>query len=288
MRRRSFIASTIAGIGAVSGCLSNGPTSPSTGSPTDAPQTDQPPSATESTATPTAGPTPTYDVTVESLQLQYGLVKPSSPDSIGIFDPEAPYLVASIRVDGPLSYDEFGLQMGDVWHSPTKPERLYRTSWGDDQWYEPGRTSGLMMFDAPKKPTEHLRMSWPGGEHPIDEAIVERLDGSPPKFSASIDVPSTHAGTNSPPVEIEVTNEGEQPGRFFGALNRTGPLIAYTPIARLSELVPAGDSTTIEIADGWGGTPAEDRIGDDETDVTYRLYYAGGEDSARIRLVEPS
>lgn len=283
MRRRSFVASTLAGIGTISGCLAT-----DSASPPSEPETNEPPMTTANTPTATAEPTPTYDVTVGSLQLQYGLVKPNSPDSIGITNPEAPYLVASVHVDGPLEYDEFGLTMGDVRHSPTKPERLYRTSWGDDQWYEAGRGAGLLVFDAPSMPTKHLRMTWPGGEQPIDEAIIDRIDGSPPQFTASIDVPETTSSTDAPPVEIEVSNEGEKPGRFLGALNRTGPLIAYAPIARLSELVPARATSTITVSDSWAGLPDEERIGDDSPDVTYRLDYAGGDDSARIRLVDSS
>lgn len=289
VRRRPFIASTLAGIGAISGCIASDPASPAGESPTN-----ELPTTTASTPTATAEPTasaeptPAADVAVQSLQLQYGLVTPNSPDSIGLFKPDTPYLVASVRVDGPLEYDGFGLTMGDVRYSPTKPERLYRTSWGDDHWYDRGRGTGLLLFEAPTKPTDNLRLTWPGGHEPVDDAILERLDGNPPEFTATIDVPAAHSGTAAPPVAIEVSNEGEKPGRFLGALNRTGPLVAYAPIARLSELVPGGEASTIAVSDSWGGMPGEERLGDGDPDVTYRLDHIGGEDSATIRLVEPS
>jgi len=144
-------------------------------------QSDGPP-PTEPTPTPRAGE-PAAGVTVDAIELQYGVVTPTTPDSIGVSNPDTPFLVASIRVDGSLSWEAFGLRMGDVRYSPTRLDRLYRTSWGDDHWYERGRTDGLVLFEAPSGATEHLRLTWPGGEHPVDEDLVARLNASAPRFS---------------------------------------------------------------------------------------------------------
>ncbi|RMB23797.1 hypothetical protein ATH50_1027 [Haloplanus aerogenes] len=248
-----------------------------------------PPTGTRTrTATPTRTDEPTADVTVESLHLQYGVVTPSSPDSIGISHADTPYLVASVRVDGPLSWEAFGLRMADVRYAPTRLDRLYRTTWGEDHWYERGRSDGLVLFEAPSTATDDLQLIWPGGERPVDDGIVARLDGETPRLSASFDVPETHDGRTAPDITIDVTNEGSTAGRFLGALNRVGPVVAYTPVTRLSRLVPAGESETISVADSWGGSPAEERLGDGEPDVTYRLDYPGGEDAAAIRLRDPS
>lgn len=274
MRRRAFVASAGGALAALTGCLwsrGSGGATPTTRTRT-------------ATGTPTAATS--ADVTVESVRLQYGIVTPTTPDSIGLSNPNTPYLVASVQVDGPLSWDEFGLRMADVRYSPTRPDRLYRTSWGDDRWYESGRSGGLVLFEAPPGATEHLRLTWPGGERPIDDGIVTRLNSSVPRFSASVNVPTSHDGRTAPDVAVEVTNEGSTAGRFLGALNRTGPLVAYLPVARLSELVAPGERTTISVADSWGGTPADERVGDGEPDVTYRLDFVGGEDTAEIRLVD--
>jgi hypothetical protein len=278
VKRRTFVTSTGGTLAALAGCLGSGSRRESGGTtPTD---------ESTVTATPTSTDEPTAEVTVESLHLQYGVVTPTSPDSIGVSNPDTPYLVASVRVDGPLSWEAFGLRMGDVRYGPTRLDRLYRTSWGDDHWYERGRTDGLVLFEAPTEPTNHLRLTWPGGERPIDEGIVTRLGAAPPRLSASLDVPKSHDSVTAPPVTVEVTNEGSTASRFIGGLNRTGPRVAYTPIARLSELVAAGERKTISVTDSWGGRPADERIGDDAPDVTYRLDFVGGEDAAEIRLVD--
>jgi len=280
MHRRAFLTSAGGALAALTGCLGGGGADEST------PTAASSPTAAATPTTPVTSGDPAAGVTVESLHLQYGVVTPTTPDSIGVSNPDAPYLVASVRVDGPLSWEAFGLRMGDVRYGPTRIDRLYRTSWGDDRWYERGRTDGLVLFDAPAGATEHLRLTWPGGEQPVDDGIVTRLNASEPQLSASLDVPARHEGSTAPPVTVEVTNEGATASRFLGALNRGGPLVASTPVARLSELVPAGGRTTGSVADSWSGLPDDDRLGDDEPDVTYRLDFVGGEDSAEIRLVE--
>jgi hypothetical protein len=278
MRRRAFVASAGGALAALTGCLGSRP-----------PQSDGTRPTTESTRTTTPTPRsgePAAGVTVDALHLQYGVVTPTTPDSIGVSNPDTPYLVASVRVDGPLSRDEFGLRMGDVRYGPTRIDRLYRTAWGDDHWYERGRDDGLVLFEAPPAPTNHLRLTWPGGERPVGEGIVTRIDASAPAFSATLDVPSRYGGSTAPPITVEVANEGSTASRFLGALNRGGPQVASVPVARVSELVPAGERTTISVSDSWGGLPDDEHVGDDEPDVTYRLYVAGGEASAEIRLVE--
>ncbi|AXG06047.1 hypothetical protein DU500_06090 [Haloplanus rubicundus] len=277
MHRRAFVASAGGTLASVAGCLgwrrrSDGP-----------PPEDEPTGT--ATPTPRSGE-PAAGVTVDALRLQYGVVTPMSPDSIGVSNTDTPYLVASVRVDGPLSRDEFGLRMGDVRYSPTRIDRLYRTAWGDDHWYERGRDDGLVLFEAPPAPTKHLRLTWPGGERPVGEDIVTRIDASAPAFSATLDVPSRYGGSTAPPITVEVANERSTGSRFLGALNRGGPQVASIPVARVSELVPAGERTTVTVADSWSGLPDDEHVGDDEADVTYRLYVAGGQASAEIRLVE--
>jgi hypothetical protein len=278
MHRRAFVASAGAAFAGLTGCLGTRPGQSDGTTPTTEP--------TRTTgATPQSGE-PAAGVTVDALRLQYGVVTPTTPDSIGVSNPDTPYLVASVRVDGPLSRDQFGLRMGDVRYGPTRIDRLYRTAWGDDHWYERGRDEGLVLFEAPPAPTNHLRLTWPGGERPVGEDIVTRIDAPAPRFSATLDVPSRYGGSTAPPITVEVANEGSTASRFLGALNRGGPQVASTPVARVSELVPAGERTTVTVADSWSGRPDEERVGDDEADVTYRLQFAGGEASAGIRLVD--
>lgn len=259
MQRRGFMTAAGGMLAAVSGCIGTA-------------------------SSPRNSASPALEVTIDAIQLQYGVVIPNSPDSIGISNPDTPYLVVSVTVAGPLTPDEFGLHHGDVRYAPTRLDRLYRTSWGDDSWYERGRTEGLILFEAPPAATRPLALTWPGGEQPIENGIIERLNAGTPGLSASIRVPDEHDTDTAPPVDIEVTNEGEIARRFLGALNRVGPLVAYTPVTRLSELVTAGDTETISVSDDWAGLPGEDRIGDGRPDVRYHLAYPGGEDTAEIRI----
>lgn len=304
MRRRTFLSTAgggLAGAVGLSGCLNVGdggtgdetPTSNTGPTPTDAPTTTTDPGSANSETTPTdeptttAGETGTADVTVRSLHLQYGLVTPSSPDSIGTWNTDTPYLMALVAVDGDLPRSDFTLAVGDEERNPTKKTRLYRTAWGDYQWYARGRPGGLLAFELPTgAPDGSMRLTWPGGERSVETEIGPRLAAGSPTFSASLSLPETHDSLEAPPVEIEITNEDDVPRRFLGALNRVGPSIAYIPVTRLSGMVPPGESVTLTVEDSWYELPPDDRIGDGEPDVTYHLHYAGGEDSARIRVVE--
>lgn len=278
MHRRAFVASAGAAFAGLAGCLGTRTGQSDGTTPTTEPTRTT--GATSQSGEPAAG------VTVDALRLQYGVVTPTTPDSIGVSNPETPYLVASGRVDGPLSRGAFGLRMGDVRYGPTRIDRLYRTAWGDDHWYERGRDDGLVLFEAPSAPTNHLRLTWPGGERPVGEDVVARVDAPTPQFSATLDVPDSYGGSTAPPVTVDVTNEGSTASRFLGTLDRGGPLGASIPVARVSELVPAGERTTISVAGSWSGLLDDDRLNDDEADVTSRLDFAGGEASAAIRLVD--
>lgn len=306
MKRRTFLAtagSGLAGAVGLAGCLNVGGTGAGDGTPagdagptatpTDAPTTTTDRGSTTAETPPTDEPTTTTgergtaDVTVRSLHLQYGLVTPSSPDSIGTWNTDTPYLMALVAVDGDLPRSEFTLAVGDRRVDPAEQTRIYRTAWGDYQWYARGRPGGVLAFELPTgDPDGSMRLTWPGGDRSVDEGIGPRLAAGPPQFSASLSLPETHEGLDAPPVEIEVTNEDDVPRRFLGALNRVGPMIAYAPIARVSEMVSPGETTTLTVEDDWTGMPGDDRIGDGEPDVTYRLHYAGGEAVGDIRIVE--
>lgn len=296
MRRRTLLATAGAGLAGLAGCLNlenpGGDAEPSTGTPTteagDEPQT-SPPDGT----TPVDEPTTTdeqgvnADVTVQSVQLQYGVVVPNSPDSIGISNPRTPYVVALVAVDGDLSSSDFTLAIGDESYDSTTLDRFYRTGWGEYQWYERGRPGGLLLFEL--STDDHrgdLGLTWPGGRRSIDSSILDRLDAGAPRFSVSLLVPETHDSPDAPRVDIEVTNEGDRARRFLGALNRSGPYIAYAPVARVSEMVPPGETVTLTVDDEWSGMPSDERIGDGKPDVTYRLHYADDEAVAEVRIVE--
>lgn len=295
MRRRTLLATAgagLAGFGGLAGCLTTGDPGSADGpntagdDPTSTPDGD---STSTDDPTTTDEPTTSADVSVQSAGLQYGVVVPNSPDSIGLSNPGTPYLIAQVAVDGDLRRSDFILAIGDERYDPATLDRYYRTDWGKYGWYERGRPGGLLLFDlSTADPDGDANLIWPGGEYRVDDGIAPRLAAGPPDLSASLSVPDTHEGLDAPPVEIEVANHDDVPRRFLGALNRIGPLIAYAPVARLSEMVPPGESVALTFSDDWAGRPDDEAIGDGDPDVTYRLHYAGGEDRARIRLVESS
>lgn len=290
MNRRAFLATATGTLAALTGCLDGA--DPGTEPPTEAPGTDPDPTGSATpTGTPTVSdePTPEADVTVDALGLQYGFVAPDSPDSIGIASPTTPYVVADVAVEGSLAFDEFAVAVGDERVRATRVGNFYRTAWGSEEWYGRDRARGLLAFDlggVPATPGGDVALTWPGGAQTVGDAAMDRLARGAPEFSASLAVPGTQAGTTAPPVSVEVTNDGDLPARFLGALNRTGPLVAYTPVARLGELVGAGETTTIEVADEWGGDTPAGTVGDDDPDVRYFLHYGDRETSAEVRLVE--
>lgn len=289
MRRRTLLTTAGAGLVGLVGCLDRGTPGADDGTPSDGPteaEGDSPPSSPDDEPRTTDGTAEPPDVTVQSLHLQYGVVVPDSPDSIGISNPDTPYVTAEIAVDGDLPRSAFTLAIGDESYDPTTLDRFYRTDWGDDRWYERGRPDGLLLFELQSGDYGgDVGLTWPGGRRGIEASVIPRLAAGAPGFSAALSVPETHDSRDAPPVDIEVTNEEDVPRRFLGALNRVGPRIAFAPIARPNGMVPPGESVTLTVDDDWTGLPSDERIGDGDSDVTYHLHYPGGTDSAEIRLV---
>lgn len=273
MERRGFLSLVGSGLTAITGCIGNN--SPRTGTA----------SSTDTQTPTTTTTTRQLEVTLESVQLQYGFVTPASPDSVTVMNTSTQYLIAAVTVEGALAREELTLNIGDEVYESTTEERLYRVMWGSEQWYEQDNSHGLLMFQISQEATGTPRLTWPSGEELLTDKLDIPIGGPPPQFSAFFDLPETYEETEAPPVVINVSNEGEKNGRFLGALNRIGPRIAYTPVGRVSDVVPSGETVDIAVSDSWTGVPDEARIGDDEPDVRYLLDHADGEDSAEIRLI---
>lgn len=277
MQRRALLASAAGSIAALAGCIDS---LNDTG--------DLPTEQSPRNDTPTDTPTETdaeASVTVSSVVHQWGYVVPSSPDSIGVMSTDTRYVVAEVAVEGgTLERDEFAWTDGSSEVRPTVLDEFYRTDWGDDQWYERGRDRGLLLFELPEDPAADApRLQWPGGGWDADESLVGQLSAPRPTMSASLSLRDASAGATDRTVEIAVTNESEHAGRYLGALNRVGPLIAYTPVARVSALVGAGETKTLTVDDDWTEYTATE--GSDGTaSVTYHLDDADGGDTLEVEL----
>lgn len=301
MRRRALLSSVAGALVTIAGCVNGGAgdaaPSPTTNVPpttNGSPTTDTAARTSDSTPTDTAtGTDPAADVAVEYVRQQWGVVTPGSPDSIGVSEPDRRFVVARVDVDGTLGREDFALAVGDRTFAPITFDGdggyryLYRTSWGDDHYYERGRDAGLLYF-APDAPADGdaVALTWPGGESRVEAGVRERLGTPRPPLAVALDVPETYAGDTAPTVGVEVTNEGETTGRFLGALNRVGPHIAYAPVARVTGLVDPGETRRLTVAGDWMDPPRDEDRGDGEIDVTYHLDWAGGRVSAALRSVE--
>ena len=275
MRRRTLLAGLAGGLTAVAGCINTD--SANTDDPTDSPTRTSTGTPTPEDLTPT--PTQGSDVTVSvsDVRVQHGIVIPTSPDSIGITGADTQYLIASVSVDGSLHRDALALAVGDDEFEPTTLENYYHTSWGGAEWYTNDGGDGLVLFEGVEGASgDDAALTWPGGEWSFGDAVGNRLGQEAPEFSVQLKSPETHDSESPPPLHLDVTNESD----------RIGPRVAYTPVEAISEVAPAGETTTVEIVDDWTGLPPENRIGDGEPDVTYNLDYLGGEASAEIHIVE--
>jgi len=279
MRRRALLASVGGSLAALAGCIDS---LNDTG--------DLPTEQSPRDGTPSESPTETdaaASVTVSSVVHQWGYVVPSSPDSIGVMKTDTRYVVADVAVeDGPLDRDTFAWTDGESEVRPTVLEEFYRTDWGEDQWYEGGRDRGLLLFELPDDPAADApRLEWPGGGWDADESLVGQLSAPRPTMNASLSLRDATDGSTERTVEIAVTNESDHEGRYLGALNRVGPMIAYTPVARVTGLVGAGETETLTVADDWMEyTVSED--GDGSASVTYHLDDADGGDTLEIDVSE--
>lgn len=267
MRRRHLLA--LAASLATGGCAGSG-TGPATGS------TVTPVPVPESETGRTRSGSATRSVDVTAAAVQPGVVAPSSPDSIGLLGDAGQYLVVTVEGDAPEKA-AVDFRFDDTSHSPGEFEQgLYR----DDEWgVRYGADGGPLVFALPETGDgTDAELVWPEGRWLPPASVVERLEDPLPPFSVSLDGPETATAGEDPQLTVSVTNEGEGVGRYVLALNRIGPRIAYTPVARISGELSAGESErrTIEAV-----APEGDRS------TRYRLAAAGRRDEL-IHVIQSS
>jgi|AntDeeMinimDraft_4_1070355.scaffolds.fasta_scaffold01883_5 hypothetical protein len=165
MRRRSLLASAGTSIAALAGCFEPG-------DETDPPTEQQPIDETSTLSTTTEAP----EVTVESVIQQYGYAT-ANDDAIHVARTGTQYVVAAVTVEGGhLERADFTWTVDDSSHSPTTLDLAYRTSWGEDQWYEGGRERGLLTFQMPESiAPSTVKLVWPTGEWVASDSFLDRL-----------------------------------------------------------------------------------------------------------------
>ena len=229
MRRRALLA-LVGSLAAGSGCTgtSDDPGVDRTVTPAPVP-------------TPTDSPTSSGGVRITAATVQPGVVVPAT-DYLSVDDTAGQYLVVEVAGDVPeRSAVEFRFS-GASYTPEEYSNGLYRDD-SDGTTY--GEDGGPLAFGLPETGDgTDAELAWDDGSWAPAAQIVERLEDPLPPLAVSIDGSGTADTESDPQITVSVTNEGDGAGRYVLALNRQGPRIASTPVARVAgELSPgAGES----------------------------------------------
>ncbi|NHN59932.1 MULTISPECIES: hypothetical protein [Halorussus] len=295
MRRRTLLALTGSSIAGLAGCLGGTRSDGTAGTTADATMgtTGGSGGTTERSGATTT--TANADVSVALDALQPGLVSMNSPDSIGVHPTDGQYLLLEVAAEGPAppAADDFAFRLGETTRPPVTEQqwRIWRF-YGEKDWrYDADSGEGLLLFELPESAHDGesaaAALAWPGGEWRPDEALRRRLATPEPPLSVSVEIPEEVPVTDHPTVSVSVTNDGDVPGRFVAGLNRSGPMVAHTPVSQVSVLVPAGETETWELDDDsiMGGYQDE-RVGDGDPDMTYYLVWGDDRAEREVRYVQ--
>lgn len=288
MRRRALLASLAASaLPIVAGCTGDG-----TGTPTDEPTdtfaaTDSPtPDEGTNTPTETDALDHSAQVTIDEVAVQRGYVEREVADAIGVVGDDRRYVwVDASVVAGAFAPDAFAFDTALEEFPPVTDARPYRFESDDESAYTLQSGSGWLLFELPldvetpqQRHVPEMYVRWPEGTFEIERAVAERIATPPPSLSVTIE--KRFAETPTTPIAVKVTNEGDVDGQFVGALNRTGPMVAVTPVQRVAVDVPAGETRTVTIEDDWSDRTPQGTRTDDGPAVEYDLNWAGGSASA--------
>lgn len=273
MKRRSVLAALAAGT-ALAGCFGNA-NDDGNGS------TSEPTPAEEPTDDST--PARRVDATVEAVSVAPEVVTLDTPDSIGTYGTRGQqFLLVEITADNKLAPQELQLVAGEEEHTPREQigEGLSLRRYGD-QYFATEGDAGWVVFELPK-PLEVFAatLTWPGGEYEIASHVLEPLGRPPTSFDVTVEAPETVEADSPATLLVTVENVGDAPGTFVGALNRTGPSIAYTPVAAAEVSLAPGETGT------WEHSYDPDP-GDAGSTFSFKFNWRNGREQRRIELVEP-
>jgi len=266
MRRRRLLGALTAGIGAFGGCLSrlDGGDRDDAGGPDDA--TDTTGDASD-TIDGIDGESDGVEVTDATVTPAY--VGANSPDSVGTYGERGDqYVVVTVDAEATQAPppDEFALAAGGEEFPATTETGYGSRLWDRDRPYgEDGNFEGWLLFELPKPlDADAAAVVWDGSEHALGDDAVARLARPPTDWAVrEFTAPDSVALGEEATVSLTVENTGDADGTFVGALNRVGPLIAYTPQAAARIDVAAGETATWEHGytpdSGYGDGDASER-----------------------------
>ena len=266
MKRRRLLAAAGPGLGALCGCLdriAGGGAGTGDGAGTDE----------ESTGVRVLDATATPEVIT------------MGDDSIGVGGGrEGQFLIATVGTDEGVSPapEEFALETGSESYRPSEDLTRNRSLWDYDRPYDPERRdTGWIGFALPNPlqiEGEGAAITWPGGEHALDDDAVAELARPPTDFPVrEFAAPATVENPGTVTLSLTVENVGEETGTFVGALNRVGPRIAYAPEAAIRLGLEPGETAVWEYEYGVSTTR-------EDAEVRFHLHWRDGSASREVDI----
>ncbi|AUV83282.1 hypothetical protein C2R22_17880 [Salinigranum rubrum] len=286
MHRRAVLALCGAGLSGLAGCSSE----QRGGEPAD--DTSASPTAA-STATATATP-PETELRVELDALQPALVELDVDYYRLVAEDDRQYLVLAVdAISGPPpSRSALVFRFDGTDHTPRTWERIpaRQSDRSGSEQYSSENGAGWVAFDLPETgDASDAALVWPGGEWRPDDGLRRRLTAPLPSLSlVEWRGPETVPLDGTTTFELTVRNEGDETGRFVGAINGEG-WYPHRPVTRLSRRVSPGETATWEVTGEEIDLPEADwseRVGDEESDLQYELIWPGGNEWKSIRIVD--
>lgn len=268
MKRRRFLSGLTVGLAAGAGCL--GDESAGDGDARSGPSTDGGESeSARGTPTPLDGGTSTTGTggtTTGSVDVADVAVVPELAilldDAYRVYGERSEQFVAAavdtagsagpaveefaLVADGETRHAGVGYNYGSLFDYGARYD-------GDD------RSEGWIAIRAPKPlATEDVRLTWPGGERPIGNANRTELARESTSFAVTaVDVPEEATFGETITASVTVENTGDVDGTFVGAIDKSGPLVAYEPVAARRLDVPAGETATWDVPIEIDDEPSE-------------------------------
>ncbi|WP_178915533.1 hypothetical protein [Natronomonas gomsonensis] len=206
-------------------------------------------------------------VSVQDVTATPAVVTLNSPDSYGTYgDRNEQLIIADITVESPDDHpvSSFAVEAGgeryevttDIYrgfeletfgkaYEPASDGPTPSASASEDG--ETGPSSGWIAAYVPKPlDADSARLTWDGGEHAVDDAVLELLNRPPATFDVTFEAPDSATVGETVTATVTVGNTADVDGTFVGAINRVGPRIAYAPETEVRLDIEAGENADWE------------------------------------------
>ncbi|QCJ47711.1 MULTISPECIES: hypothetical protein [Haloprofundus] len=229
--------------------------------------------------------TSTVDLAVRDIVSTPTLVIPNSPDSIGTYgESDEQFVVAAVAGLGRSSarHESVELAGGGATYQPAELGEITNREylWANGTRFR-ASAEETVLFTVPK-PIEanEATVQWPGGSHVLNEDTVRKLGRPPTEFEVTeFFTPKSVPSGETVTVTLVVENVGDVSGTFIGALNRSGPSVAYTPVTSIALELKSAESATWT----YSYTPYADPS-DEEATMNFTMDWRGGHLSSEITV----